>query len=81
MSGMPYKRFDATCRGVAALAAVGAGVIGRVEDIDTLLPHGERIAPGGDAPSRHQWRDFVARAAGLMDEAPTASPKRHAPRT
>lgn len=81
--GRPVRRTDrdATCRGVAALAAVGAGVIGRVEDIDTLLPHGERIAPGGDAPSRHQWRDFVARAAGLMDEAPTASPKRHAPRT
>lgn len=69
--GRPVWRTDgdATCRGVAALAAVGAGVIATVEDIDRLLPAMERVdpEPGVRVSDRRRWTGFVARAADLLD--------------
>lgn len=68
--GRPVRRTDgdATCRGVAALAAVGAGVIPSVADIDTLLPPAEPVAPDpGARPGREGWTGFVERAAGLLE--------------
>lgn len=69
--GRPVWRTDrdATCRGVAALAAVGAGIMDRVEDIEAYLPPAEPIAPTGSAPSRRQWTRFVERASALVEGA------------
>jgi glycerol kinase len=70
--GRPVWRTDgdATCRGVAALAAVGAGVLPSVAGIDALLPPNERVEPepgvGTAAPTVDRAR-FVGRAAGLLD--------------
>ncbi len=62
---------DATARGAAALAAVGAGILARVEDIDPLLPAFERVEPDPDAepPDTQAWTGFVERAAELLDGA------------
>lgn len=69
--GRPVWRTDgdATCRGVAALAAVGAGIIASVEDIDGLLPEMERVdpTPGVGVSDRRAWTRFVERAADLLD--------------
>jgi glycerol kinase len=71
--GRPVWRTDsdATCRGAAALAAVGAGILGSVEDIEPLLPPFERIDPAtGDVPgadAADAWARFVERAADLAD--------------
>lgn len=69
--GRPVWRTDAdaTCRGVAALAAVGAGIIGSVADIDPLLPPMVRVEPGVGAggSGTRPWTAFVERAAGLPD--------------
>jgi glycerol kinase len=71
--GRPVWRTDAdaTARGAAALAAVGAGILARIEDIDPLLPAFERVDPDPDGtPADAQaWAGFVERAAALLDGA------------
>jgi glycerol kinase len=59
---------DATARGAAALAAVGAGILESVEDIDPLLPVFERVDPDRDAadPGPDAWTRFAQRAADLL---------------
>ena len=68
--GRPVWRSDtdATARGVAALAAVGAGILARVEDIDGLLPAFERVEPDPAArrPDPAARARFVGRAADLL---------------
>lgn len=69
--GRPVWRTDgdATCRGVAALAAVGAGVIPSVEAIEGLLPAAQRVdpEPGVGPDAREAWTTFVGRASSLLD--------------
>ena len=60
---------DATVAGAAALAAVGAGVIGSLEEAAELLPVDRRVQPSrGDVWREREhtrWRAFVAAAAEL----------------
>ncbi len=60
---------DATVAGVAGLAAVGAGLIGAVEDIAALVPAERRVDPSGNTAEREAehdaWRAFVRTAGSL----------------
>jgi glycerol kinase len=60
---------DATVAGAAALAAVGAGVLGSLEEAAELLPIDRRVEPRRDdawrAREHGRWREFVAAAAEL----------------
>jgi glycerol kinase len=60
---------DATVAGAAALAAVGAGVIGSLAEAAELLPIDRSVQPRRDAAWRtaehERWRAFVAAAAEL----------------
>ena len=60
---------DATVLGAAALAAVGAGVIGSLEEAAELLPVDRRVEPRRDDAWRTRehaaWRVFVSQAAEL----------------
>jgi glycerol kinase len=60
---------DATVAGAAALAAVGAGVIGSLAEAAELLPIDRSVQPRRDAAWRtaehERWRVFVAAAAEL----------------
>jgi glycerol kinase len=60
---------DATVAGAAALAAVGAGVLGSLEEAAELLPVDRRVEPRRDESWRTaehaRWREFVERAAAL----------------
>jgi glycerol kinase len=60
---------DATVAGSAALAAVGAGVIGSLAKAAELLPVDRRVEPRRDgawrAAEHERWRAFVAAAAAL----------------
>src|SRR5215216_2630497 len=57
---------DATVAGAAALAAVGAGVLGSLADAAELLPVDRRVEPRRDGRWRdaehERWRAFVAQA-------------------
>jgi glycerol kinase len=70
-AGVPVERglVDATVAGAAALAAVGAGLIGSTAEIAERLPAGERVEPRRDeawrAAEHAAWREFVERAAAL----------------
>ena len=70
-AGLPVQRgaVDATAAGAAALAAVGAGVLGSVEEIADRLPVAERFESGRDDAWREaehaRWRTFVERASEL----------------
>jgi glycerol kinase len=69
--GVPVERglADATAAGSAALAAVGAGLLGSVADIAELVPTTDRVEPRLDSTSRegeHEaWRRFVQLAVEL----------------
>jgi glycerol kinase len=69
--GVPVDRglADATAAGAAALAAVGAGLLGSAADIAELVPVAERVEPQRDAAWReaeHEaWRRFVRLAMEL----------------
>jgi glycerol kinase len=60
---------DATVAGAAALAAVGSGVIGSLEEAAELLPVDRRVEPRRDdawrAAEHERWRAFVPAAAEL----------------
>jgi glycerol kinase len=60
---------DATVAGSAALAAVGAGVLGSLAEAAELLPVDRRVEPRQDerwrAAEHERWRAFVAAAAEL----------------
>jgi glycerol kinase len=60
---------DATVAGAAALAAVGAGVLGSLAEAAELLPVDRRVEPRRDerwrAAEHERWRAFVAAAADL----------------
>jgi glycerol kinase len=60
---------DATVAGAAALAAVGAGVLGSLAEAAELLPVDRRVEPRRDDAWREaehaRWRAFVATAAEL----------------
>jgi glycerol kinase len=60
---------DATAAGVAALAAVGAGIWESSLEIAERVPAGPRVEPARDRVWRErehaQWREFVQRAAAL----------------
>ncbi|MEA2270374.1 MAG: glycerol kinase [Solirubrobacteraceae bacterium] len=60
---------DATVAGAAALAAVGAGVLGSLAEAAELLPVDRRVQPRRDDAWRtaehERWRAFVAAAAQL----------------
>jgi glycerol kinase len=56
---------DATSLGAAALAAVGAGVLGSVEEIADKLPPEREFRPRPRADQRRAWREFVVRAGDL----------------
>jgi glycerol kinase len=60
---------DATVVGAAALAAVGAGVLGSLPEAAELLPVDRRVEPRHDdawrAGEHDRWRRFVAAAAAL----------------
>src|SRR5439155_5729 len=70
-AGVPVERglVDATVAGVAALAAVGAGLWSPTRQIAERLPRGERVEPRRDdawrAAEHAAWRAFVERAAEL----------------
>ncbi len=69
--GAPVERglADATAAGSAALAAVGAGLLGSVAEIAHLVPTTDRVEPRRDAAWReaeHEaWRRFVQLAVEL----------------
>jgi glycerol kinase len=69
--GAPVERgaADATAAGSAALAMVGAGLLGSTEEIAELVPVQERVEPGADAGRREAghaaWRRFVERSVEL----------------
>jgi glycerol kinase len=69
--GAPVERgtADATVLGAAALAAVGAGILGRPADIAPLLETAERVEPRRDGAWRDAehaaWRRFVELALEL----------------
>jgi glycerol kinase len=60
---------DATVAGAAALAAVGAGVLGSLQEAAELLPVDRRVEPSKDDAWRQAehaaWRKFVQSAAAL----------------
>jgi glycerol kinase len=60
---------DATVAGAAALAAVGAGLLGSLAEAAELLPVDRRVEPRRDgawrASEHERWRAFVAAAADL----------------
>lgn len=60
---------DATVAGAAALAAVGAGVLGSLQEAAELLPVDRRVEPSKDDAWRQAehaaWREFVQSAAAL----------------
>jgi glycerol kinase len=60
---------NATVLGAAALAAVGAGAIGSLEEAAELLPVDRRVEPKRDdawrSAEHERWRDFVRAAAQL----------------
>jgi glycerol kinase len=60
---------DATVAGAAALAAVGAGVLGSLPEAAELLPVDRRVEPRRDeawrAAEHERWRAFVAAAVEL----------------
>jgi glycerol kinase len=60
---------DATAAGSAALAAVGAGLLGSVADIGELVPVSARVEPGRNRAWREAehaaWRRFVELALDL----------------
>jgi glycerol kinase len=60
---------DATVAGAAALAAVGAGVLGSLPEAAELLPVDRRVQPRSDdawrATEHDRWRAFVSAAAEL----------------
>lgn len=60
---------DATVAGAAALAAVGAGVLGSLQEAAELLPVDRRVEPSRDDAWRQAehaaWREFVQSAAAL----------------
>jgi glycerol kinase len=60
---------DATVLGAAALAAVGSGAIGSLQELPELLPADRRVEPERDdswRSSEHQrWREFVQATAAL----------------
>jgi glycerol kinase len=70
-AGVTVQRglLDATAAGAAALAAVGAGVLGSTLEIEARIPSGERFEPRRDAKWRAaahaDWHAFVERAAAL----------------
>ena len=61
---------DATVLGAAALAGVGAGVIGSLTDLPEMLPADRRVEPEREDDWRttehERWRDFV-RATEALD--------------
>jgi glycerol kinase len=69
--GVPVERglADATAAGSAALAAVGAGLLGSVADIAGLVPTTDRVEPARDGAWRDSeyeaWRRFVQLAVEL----------------
>lgn len=69
--GVPVEQglADATAAGAAALAAVGAGLLGSVADIADLVPVSGRVEPQRDADWRERehaaWRRFVELAVEL----------------
>jgi glycerol kinase len=60
---------DATVAGAAALAAVGAGVVGSLAEAAELLPVDRRVEPRRDgawrAAEHDRWRAFVQAASAL----------------
>ncbi len=60
---------DATARGAAALAAVGAGLLDSIDELAEWLPPERSVAPGQATYDRSAWRQFVKRAAALSDRA------------
>ena len=60
---------DATVAGAAALAAVGSGVLGSLEEAAALLPVDRRVEPRRDdgwrSGEHERWRAFVAAASEL----------------
>ena len=67
LAGLPVElgAVDTTALGAAALAAVGAGVFGTVEQIAELVPPVRKLAPQPVPDSRDAWREFVSRASSL----------------
>ncbi len=70
--GIPVERMeaDATCAGVAGLAAVGAGIWSSTDEIAVRVRPAERVTPTlspGTPAHRAAWVRFVERAAGLLD--------------
>jgi glycerol kinase len=69
--GVPVEQglADATAAGAAALAAVGAGLLGSVADIADLVPTTSRVEPQQDGDWREHahtaWRQFVQLALDL----------------
>jgi glycerol kinase len=69
--GVPVEQglADATAAGAAALAAVGAGLLGSVADIADLVPVTARVEPLQDGDWRERehaaWRQFVQLALDL----------------
>jgi glycerol kinase len=69
--GVPVERgsADATVRGAAGLALVGAGLLRDVGDLEALTGPTERFAPSLAASERERaraaWRAFAERALGL----------------
>ena len=61
------RAVDATALGAAALAAVGAGVLGSIEEIADLMPPERTFTPRAVVDTRVAWREFVTRAAELND--------------
>jgi glycerol kinase len=61
---------DATVAGAAALAAVGAGVIGSLAEAAELLPVDRRVEPRRDDAWRtaehERWRAFVRAATAIQ---------------
>jgi glycerol kinase len=57
---------DSTALGAAALAAVGAGVLGSIEEIARYTEPAHIVSPTGDGrPDRDAWREFVKLAGAL----------------
>ena len=71
MIGAPVEAAgaDATVFGAAALAGVGAGLIGSLTDLPDLLPADRRVKPERDedwrSVERGRWRDFVKATEAL----------------
>ncbi len=70
--GIPLERPadpELTALGVAALAALGAGVFAGTDEIDALLPAAARIEPAGSEGWRSEayerWLSFLERASEL----------------